>query len=197
MKTHSSLLLLLAQPTPEALWLLRGELLTANLPADSPVWSLLGQFYLFLNELTARASSREYSHFASMLDIAAVGGVALQNILAEAATDEETRHIGQRLLAGAFSEGLMVLAARQYVKAWEGEMAASYRAAAWELYGELWNISTEMKPELPAVERRQLLDNLLAPLQDAGQSGTVKAALIARFYQLLLLIHLQSGAMNT
>lgn len=183
----ATLVMLLGQPTPAGLWQLRGELLQLSIPPEAAIWTSLDQFYHFLNELMANATAREYSHFASMLDIGAVGSVALQNLLAR----EKGSALWQRMLAGGVSESLMVMAARQYVKAWEGEMSALYRAAAWNLYHGLWQISLLLKPELAADVRRAHLEDLLSPLHDENTSGTVKAALIARLYQLLLLTHLR------
>ena len=89
-------------------------LLAAGVAEGDPVWPLLDAYYDFLTALAARATSREFSHFASLLDMGAVGGVALQNLLQ---AEAEGQWWG-RLLAGGLSEGLMVLAARQYVRAW-------------------------------------------------------------------------------
>lgn len=183
----ASLVTLLAQPTPSGLWQLRGDLLQLGVPVEAAIWVTLDEFYHFLNELHSTASAREYSHFASLLDIGAVGGLAVQNLLAR----EGNGALWQRLLAGGLSESLMVLAARQYVKAWEGEMAAHYRTAAWNLYGALWEISVQLKPELTPATRRAHIDRLLALLHDEDSVGTVKAVLIARLYQLILLTRLR------
>lgn len=183
MTAADDLLLLAAIPTPESLRLLQTALLAAGAGEADAVWPLLDTYYDFLTTLAARATSREFSHFASLLDMGAVGGVALQNILlAEAEGNWWTR-----LLAGGLSEGLMVLAARQYVRAWEGELDAVFTAAGWRLYRELWRVSEALRPALPAAERSRLVDRLLAPLADAGLSSAQRAALITRLYQLLLL----------
>lgn len=183
---QEQLVTVLAQPAPAALWQLRAELLEAGLPPEAPALAILGEFYHFLNRLATTSTSHQYSHFASILDMGAVGGVAIQNLL-EARRGSEW---WQRLLAGGVSETLMVLAARQYVKAWEGEMEASYTGAAWFLYDAYWRMSTILQPDLPAGARRQLLDRLLDPLHQAGVKGVVKAALIGRLFQMLLVAHL-------
>jgi hypothetical protein len=179
----NELLLLAAIPTPDALRRLQASLLAAGVPARDPVWTLLDRYYGFLTTLAARATSREFSHFASLLDMGAVGGVALQNVLLAG----EAGHGWQRLLAGGLSEGLMVMAARQYVRAWEQEMSAVYTAAAWHLFRELWQVSSDLQPALPAGERKRLLDDLLAPLLDEEGAGAQRAVLATRLYQLLLL----------
>lgn len=183
----ASFVTLVGQPSPAGLWQLRGDLLQIGVPLETAIWCTLDEFYHFLNELLANATAREYSHFASLLDIGAVGGVALQNLL----TREGNHAFWQRLLAGGISESLMVLAARQYVKAWEGEMEGLYRTAAWNLYHALWSSSMELKPDLAPAARRAHLENLLAPLRAENSKGTAKAILIARLYQFLLLYHLR------
>ncbi|MDT8307457.1 MAG: hypothetical protein RRC07_16110 [Anaerolineae bacterium] len=187
MTVPTDLFLLAAVPTPGTLRQLQARLLSAGIGAAEPVWLLLDAYYEFLTALAARATSREFSHFASLLDIGAVGSVALQNVLL---VEKEDRW-WQRLLAGGLSEGLMVLAARQYVRAWEGEMGAVYAAAGWRLYRQLWHVSARLQPALPAEERRRLLDDLLAPLAEGDLSGTQRAILATRLFQLLLLVRLQ------
>jgi hypothetical protein len=184
---QDSLASLLSKPTPDALRHLRGELQVVGMPGDAPIMSILSDFYHFLNDLVASSTARQYSHFASKLDMAAVAGVALQNLLER----DNSEGWWRRLLLGAVSEALMVLAARQYVKAWEEEMKATYGAAAWNLGEEFWRTSVEMQPELGPGQRRQLVDRLIAPIYDEANNGTIKAAIIVYFYELLLLIRIQ------
>jgi len=56
--------------------------------------------------------------------------------------------------------------------------------------GELWRWAESLKPELPADERRQLLDRLLAPAMDPNSPGEHKAVLLGRIFQVLLVSHL-------
>lgn len=179
---------LIHAPTPQGLWQLRAAVLQSGRHLSPPGDELLTHFYTFLTELTSRATAREYSHLASMLDMGAVGVVAVQNIVHAEGGQETWR----RLLLGAFSEGLMVLAARQYVKAWEGEIQAVYQSTAWHLYAALWHTSLTFQPELAADKRRELIEKLLAPIHDARVNGTTKALLLARLFQVLLLVHLSA-----
>jgi hypothetical protein len=187
MPAADALFLLAAIPTPDALRQVQAGLLAASIGHEDPIWPLLDGYYEFLTTLAVRATSREFSHFASLLDMGAVGGVALQNILLVPGEG----HGWQRLLAGGLSEGLMVLAARQYVRAWEGEMDAVFTAASWQLYRELWQVSAALQPGMPAGERKRLLDELLAPLLAEGEGGSRRAVLATRLYQLLLLLRLR------
>ena len=60
------------------------------------------------------------------------------------------------ILSGALTEGLMVLATRQHVRAWEGELESVHRKAAWQLYEELWRWSSGRNSDLSPGERRAL-----------------------------------------
>jgi hypothetical protein len=183
MSLLESLSTVLTNPSPEALWQLQGDLLSEGFEPDAPIMAILDAFHNFLNELSASASAREYSHFASILDMGAVGGIAIQNLLEQ----RDSEGWWQRLLVGGLSESLMIIAARQYVKAWDNEMSSDINQAAWFLYREYWLLSAEMQPELARTERRRLVDQLLAPIHDSETGGTVKAALIGRLFQLLLM----------
>jgi hypothetical protein len=125
-----------------------------------------------------------------MLDIGALGGVFLEQVLEQ----KNPTELSLRLFSGMLSEGLMVLATRQHVKAWEGELDAVYRGAAWFLYQELWRWALELKPELPARERRRLLDQLLEPIHAEATSGLEKAVLLGRLFQILLVSYLSREA---
>jgi hypothetical protein len=179
---EDSLALLLTAPSAKAVWRLRGDLLEAGTPADEHLLGLLGAFHDYLDRLATGMSSRDYSQLASKLDVSAISGVILER-LAEAADPSKP---GLNLVAGAVSEGLMALATRQHVKAWEGELAAVHRSAAWVLFDELWRWSAERNLEIPALERRELLDQLLAPALDPKQPGLLRAALICRLFQILI-----------
>lgn len=177
-----SLALILTAPSADAAWRLRGDLLEAGTPADGRLLALLGAFHDYLDRLATGMSSRDYSQLASKLDISAISGVILER-LAEAS---DSPKLGLNLVAGAVSEGLMALATRQHVKAWEGELAAVHRGAAWVLYDELWRWTGERNPELEAPQRRELLDELLAPALDPKQPGLLRAALICRLFQIVV-----------
>jgi hypothetical protein len=182
MPTPPSLPTILSSPTAAALWQLRSELLELELPESSGLWTLLDRFHGYLDGLETTASSRDYSELASKLDISAISGVILEQLAEKGEASEQAL----RLLSGILSEGLMALATRQHVRAWEGELGAHYRHAAWFLYEQLWHWTQRLKPELPPDERRQLLELLLAPIHSAATSGMQKAVLIGRLFQIVL-----------
>lgn len=178
----------LTRPTPETLWRLRADLLEQGVPGDSRLMATVDEFYRYMNRLVASSTAREYSHIASILDMAAVAGVAVQNLIDQ----EDGRAWWQRFVVGAVSEGMMVLAARQYVKAWEVEMRSDHNAAAWYLAQEYWQLSVDLQPDLPPAERLKLIEELFGPLTDERVTGSMKAGLIGRLFQILLLARLQS-----
>jgi hypothetical protein len=190
MTQNQILALILSKPEPIVLWKIRRVMLEAGLSRDDRRSAILDELYEFINKLVASSTARQYSHFASILDLGAVGGVAVQNLLEMSGSKNFT----QRLVAGGLSEVLMVMAARQYVKAWEEEMKSAYDTAAWRLFEEFWHISSEMQSELSPGQRRQLVDELVNPLRDDETGGTVKATFIVHYYQLLLVAHMQSEA---
>jgi hypothetical protein len=177
----------LTKPTPEALWQLRADLLEQGVGDDSRLLVIVDEFYRFMNQVVASSTAREYSHIASLLDMAAVAGVAVQNLMEEKDSEQWWR----RFVAGAASEGMMVLAARQYVKAWEVEMRSDFNAAAWFLAQEYWRLSVHLQPDLAPAKRRALIDQLFGPFLDEQVEGSVKVGLIARLFQTLLLARFQ------
>jgi len=192
MDFEASLIEVISEPAPSALWRLRNELIVGGFSEQDPVMVVLDQFYHFLNELVASSTAREYSHFASLLDIAAMGGVVLESLIGE----KDSEDLWMRLMLGAVSEAMMVLAARQYVKAWEQEMEASYNSAVWYLSQEYWKLSSLLRPELDTKVRRALIEDLIEPIQADNVAGTVKAGVIVRLFQLLLFARLRLGGLT-
>ena len=182
-----------SEPAPSTLWQLRGELIIGGYSEQDPVMVVLDHFYHFLNELVASSTAREYSHFASLLDMAAVGGIVLESFIGE----KNSEDFWKRLLLGAVSEAMMVLAARQYVKAWEQEMKANYNSAAWYLSQEYWKLSAELRPDLTSEVRQGLTKELIAPVQADNVEGIVKAGVIVRLFQLLLFARLRFDGLKT
>jgi hypothetical protein len=182
-----SLTAVLTQPTPAALWQLRGDLRQADLPADALIWQVVDRFFAFLNSLTANLKDYEFSKMATLLDIGAIGGVAVQGVIEG---DLPVQTLWKRLLAGSIGEGLMVLASRQYIKGAQAELIGVYQNTAWYLFDALWHVSAQMQPLLTPAERRRLLDELLMPALHPEMDDGVKIVLLGRLFQLLLIIHL-------
>lgn len=74
---------ILTLPTPDALIALQGALLafSSENEAAEQALEITSHFYTYLSDLKSKISSRNYSEMASMLDIGAVGAVALENLI--------------------------------------------------------------------------------------------------------------------
>jgi hypothetical protein len=180
---------LLTEPTPADLLALQTRLLAAEADpartgAARRALEVAHEFHAYLSELEAKFSAREYSELASMLDVGAVGVVAVENLT------EAGEALLKRMLLGGLSEILMVFASRQYVKAWSRELHPIHMRAVWFLRGELWRLSATGRPDISTEERAALVDGLLAPALDKDAADEVQVALLGRLFQVLLVIHL-------
>lgn len=178
----------LARPAPDALWALRADLLALadRLPSDrrgEVGWTLeiAREFHHYLAELRSKMTAREYSRLASRMDVGSVGMLAVQDLITE------REHLLKSLFLGGLSEGLMVLATLQYVKAWEAETALVHDQAVWWLFEGLWQLSREFRSEMEPGERRELIDALLTPARSEETKPAVKVALLVRLFQALLI----------
>jgi len=187
MALETSLARLLHRPSAEALWELRAAVLDvtdrltppARQQADRTL-EVLSRFHDFLAELQSKMTAHEYSQLASQMDMGSIGLLALQDLVTE------RERLLKKLFLGGLSEGLMVLATLQYSKAWQTEVALVNEVARWWMFEGLWQVSRQLRPEVPAKERRTQIDALLAPLGAPDVAPPVKAAVLARLFQVLL-----------
>ncbi len=177
----------LVQPDPTKLVTLQGALLASGRGGEAVDRALdvAGHFFGYLSELQSKIAAKDFSELASHLDIGAVGIVALENVVTG-----ERDTFWQRLFLGGLSEALMVGASRQYVKGWQVETGLVHTEAAWYLAEALWQASCQMQPDLPAEQRWQAVESLLAPAYDPEVPAASKALLLGRVFQMLLLTHL-------
>jgi hypothetical protein len=191
MDLESILHRVLQEPTPETLWELQGALRVRAVGASeeearalSHALEVTGEFYLYLSELQSKTTAREFSELASLLDIGAVGLVAVEGLITEGGK------LWEKVLLGGVGESLMVLASRQYIKAWAQETELVHRQAAWYLFGALWRLSLEYQPDLAPERRQALIQALLVPSLEAETPILAKIALLGRLFQVLLLTHI-------
>jgi len=177
-----SLVTILREPSAAVVWELRSELLVSGLAPGARVFGLLTEFHRFLDHLETGAASRDHSERASLMDMGSFGAVVAADLL----ETEEPTGLARRLLAGALTEGLAVLATRQHVKAWRGELASVFRDAAWVLFDELWHWAAGRKPELAPTDRAKLINQLLAPVCDECIEPSQKALLVCSLFALLI-----------
>lgn len=174
----------LSRPTPDALVDLQGAILVSGMtgPAVDEMLDVAGHFYSYLSELHSKLSARNYSELASRLDIGAVGAVALGGVVAGAREE-----MWQRLVFGGLGETLMVAASRQYIKGWEVEADLVHREATWYLAAALWRASSTTQADAQPEARWQAIASLLAPARASDVEPSVKAVLLGRVFQILLL----------
>lgn len=145
------------------------------------VLALLGDFYAYLVGLESKLEAHAFAELASKMDMGAVGGVVVENML------DARDKLLERIFIGGLSEALMVLASRQYVKAFNRELEAFYQQVAWQLRAHLWRFSAAGRPELTPSERAALIDSLLAAVFDKEAPGHAKPVVLGCLFQVLLL----------
>ena len=180
----------LAGPTPADLWDLQKELLALADPRAARARAVARAFHACLRTLESKAASRNASRWGAVLGTAAVGSVGLRELLGrqELALEE--------LLESAVPAALEVGSAVESARAWEVEAELVYDEFAWFLYGELWDLSVEERPELAEGERRERIDDLLDPLLDPTVADGDRAALVVDAFRAVLaarLVPLLSG----
>jgi hypothetical protein len=143
--------------------------------------AIADDFHAYLAALEGRVEARSYAELASRMDIAAVGGVVLENVL------DAGERLTERILIGGLSEALMMLASRQYVKAFRRELVALYREVAWKLRAHFWRLAARGRPDVDAGERTLQVDLLLAPIASDATDDTVRSVLIGLLFQIVLL----------
>ncbi len=173
----------LSCPTTGNLWQLRAELLESGVPPGGRVWVILGEYQRFLEQVRTSTESRNYSELASKLDIASISGIVVERFL----EPQGARELALSIVSGILSEGLMSLATRQHVKAWEAGLASVCAGSAWFLYEEMWHWARRKKPELDAGERRRLLDLLFAPVCSANPGDVSAFHFVGSLFQVLLI----------
>ncbi len=178
---------LLANPNPDTLWDLRTDLLVLSdslAPSERPradsSLAVAARFHDYLSTLAAATSARTYSQWASQMDMGSVGVLALQDLI----TDRE--RLMRKLLLGGLSEALMVLASRQYVKAWQAEASQIDRETLWWLFEALWRLSRDVRPELAGDQRRVEIEALLAAARSADNAPEIRAALVVWLFEVVL-----------
>jgi hypothetical protein len=149
----------------------------------SSALAVLDDFYDYIVELQGKLDAHAFAELASKLDIGAVGGVVLDNIF------DAGEHFMRRLVIGGLSETLMVLASRQYVKAYNRDLDSMHRQSAWRVRSHLWRLSAANRPELADETRTALVDALLAPVLVEDNPSELRAILLGRLFQVLLLCY--------
>jgi len=143
--------------------------------------ALLGDFYAYLVGLESKLEAHAFAELASKMDMGAVGGVVVENMLSAG------EKLLERILVGSFSEALMVLASRQYVKAFNRDLDAFYQQVAWQLRAHLWRFSAARRPGLTPPERAHLIDSLFASILDKEPQSDATPVVLGCLFQVLLI----------
>ena len=170
----------LASPTPAGLWELQKALLATAGPDAERARIVARGFHACLRTLESKSASRRASRWGAVLGTAAVGSVSLRDLLGDRERELE------RLLESAVPAALEVGSAVQSAQAWEVEAQLVYDDYAWFLYEELWELSVAERPELPAAERRERIDQLLDPLLDPTVPDGDRAWLVVDAFRAVL-----------
>jgi hypothetical protein len=180
---------ILAKPCTRDLLSMQSILLSWEGTKDAPLaaeqvataLSVLGDFYCYLVGLESKLEAHAFAELASKMDMGAVGGVVAENMLGAG------EKLLERILIGGMSEALMVLASRQYVKAFTRELEAFYQQVTWQLRAHFWRFSAARRPGLAPSERAALIDSLFAPVLNDRAPGNAKPLVLGCLFQLLLL----------
>jgi len=77
------------------------------------------------------------------------------------------------------------------VRAWETEFGSVHQEALWDLYGLLWQLSVDRRPDQAVETRHALIDQLLAPAQAPELDGIARMGYLIRLFQIALLLRLR------
>lgn len=180
---------ILTKPATSDLLALQGILLFWEEKADAPserarftyVLALLQDFYSYLVGLESKVEAHAFAELAAKMDMGAFGVVVAGNIRGAG------EKVLERVLMGGLSETLMVLASRQYIKAFNRDLEAFFLQVAWQLRAHYWRFSAARCPNLPPAEREALLDSLFGPIFDPHASSEAKPVVLGCLFQVLLL----------
>jgi hypothetical protein len=179
---------ILTKPAAADLLSLQSILLSWECDTNSPLsqeqvataLALSGDFYCYLVGLESKLEAHSFAELASKMDMGAVGGVVAENMLGAG------EKLLERVLIGGLSEALMVLASRQYVKAFTRELEAFYQQVIWQQRTHFWRLSAARCPQLGASARVALIDSLFAPILDKKAPSNAKPLVLGCLFQILL-----------
>lgn len=180
---------ILTEPAPEDLWALQPLLLAENTLEASQARQVAGQFYGYLVNIRSKLTSKQYSLLGAALAATSIGIMAMRDLLDSAANDPE--HLLQNALAGGLASSAEGLSTVQAVRAWEAEFSSVHQEALWNLYGLLWQLAVDRRPDQPVEMRHALIEQLLAPARAQALSGIARTGYLIRLFQIALLLRLR------
>lgn len=180
---------IMAKPSASDLLSMQSVLLAWEERADSgaararitAALELLESFHSYLVCLESKLEAHAFAELASKMDMGAVGVVIAQNI--RGAGDQ----LMEKVLMGSLGEALMVMASRQYVKAFHRDLESFCRQITWQLRAHLWRFSAARRPDIPPQDRASMIEALFSPIVASEASNAAKPLFLGLLFQILLL----------
>jgi hypothetical protein len=189
-------------PLPDQIWEVRSDVLamravlegartarnreeTLSVLAD--LSDLCDAFFRFTTCLLHNLKGKGFTQFATLWDMATVGSLALHDLM-----DGRWRQL-KDLLASAFSEGSMIMASLQYVRAAEENLKTVTDEHASFLYGKLWGVALEIRKGLTPAEAREAqkgLDDFFSALKSEGTPIETRMVVLLQIYMIMLKIRM-------
>jgi len=189
MALDNTLQRILIEPTPDDLWALQPLLLAEGTPEAARAHAVAGQFYGYLVNVRSKLTSKQYSLLGAALAATSIGIMAVRDLLDSAANDPE--HLLQNALAGGLASTTEGFSTVQAVRAWEMEFGSVHEEALWDLYGLLWQLAADRRPDQPIETRHALIEQLLAPARSPELNGMARMGYLIRLFQIALLLRLR------
>jgi len=180
---------LLTEPSPEDVWALQPLLLASSQPAAPRAYEAARLFYCYLVNVRSKLTSKQYSLVGAALAATSIGVMAVRDLFDSVVNDPE--HLIPNALAGGLAGTTEGLATLQQVRAWETEFASVHDEALWNLYGLLWQLSADARPQQAPETRHALIEQLLAPARASELDGLARLAYLIRLFQIVLLARMQ------
>jgi hypothetical protein len=187
-------------PLPSDIWDVRSDVLAMRAVVESrkgirnreevlrtlkELSDICDNFYRLTTGLMHNMKGKAFTQMATVWDMATVGSLAIHDLMGG-----KWKQI-QDLLASAFSEGSMLMASLQYIKAASETLKASTDEHGSYLYGQLWEIVCTLRKDLTPAEAREAqkgLDDFFKGLSSEDTPLETRMIVLIQTYMILLKI---------
>jgi len=187
-------------PLPSAIWDVRSDVLAMRAVVESrkdiedkegvlrtlkELSDICDNFYRLTTRLMHNMKGKGFTQMATLWDMATVGSLAIHDLMGG-----RWKKI-QNLLASAFSEGAMIMASIQYIKAASETLKASTDEHGSYLYGQLWDIVCSLRKDMTPSEAREAqkgLDEFFKGLSSEDTPLETRMVVLIQTYMILLKI---------
>jgi len=190
-------------PLPSVIWDVRSDVLAMRAVVESgkdignkiEVLRTLGElsdicdnFYRLTTGLMHNMKGRGFTQMATLWDMATVGSLAIHDLMGG-----KWKQI-QDLLASAFSEGSMIMASVQYIKAASETMKALTDEHGSYLFGKLWDIVCSLRKDMAPSEAREAQKGLDAFFKGLSSESTpLETRMVVLIQTYMILLKIKSG----